>query len=218
MTPAPAIVTEALRAENADCTLLVTLSQPTPDLLRLHYHVHNRREWPLYLLNQLWQDIHRNTADQPVFEVLPNLVNVVPSPETVTVSKTVVDVPFPLVMEVRHIPCMTRVEVGASFEETIALPLPLMPYTVYQSRRAQGPVVSRSLHFELGYLLGQPQVAAAVEPVAAPIGTVFYTEPFPASYQSLIGVGPFQTAVPLTTRLDELPPKPAPTGEWTPWD
>lgn len=219
MTSPNLIASETLLAENADCTLTATVTLLSSDRLRLDYRLHNRSSLPLYLLNQLWETIGEDAAThQDVFGVLPDLANVQVTPSRVTVGKAVVDVPYLMLVEVRHIPCMTRVAPGTAYEEAVHLPVPLMPYTFYESKVSNGPVVPRALCFELGYIRGLPHVERTVEPVATPTGQAYWTEPFPADQQTVIGVGPFQEAVAVTSRLHERPPKPVGTGGWTPWD
>jgi hypothetical protein len=208
---------ETLIAENADCTLTVTIAADAA-LAKLHvrYLVHNRSKQPLYLLNQLWKNITRDAANRQVFEVLPDLANVQVGQQRVTVGKAVVDVPYLMLVEVRHIPCMTRVAPGAEYEETVDLPLPLMPYTVYEGLPAHGPLAQLPLYFELGYLVGTVP-GGDIRQVATPAGLAYATNPFPASHQSLIQAGPFQAAVPVVTRQEEQPLKPDKAEGWSPW-
>ena len=218
MTPAHLPATETLTTQNADCALTVTADLTQPGVLRLRYEVRNTGALPLYFLNQLWRNIRRDArTNQQVFEVLPDLVNIEVTPETVLVHKAVVDVPYGLLVEVRRIPCLAHVAPGAAYAETLTLPLPLQPYTPYESDGATGPVVSRALRVELGYLRGLPHVVQLLEPVTTPTGTAFYLDAFPARQQSIIGAGPFQAPVLTATQLNPYPPKPAETSGWTPW-
>lgn len=217
MTSPDQIASETLRAENADCSLAVTLEFAV-DALHLRYQARNRGTLPVYLLNRLWNTIRRDSGtDAQVFETLPDLATVQVDSTEVVVSKSVVDVPYLMLVEVRQIPCMTRVAPGESYEETVRLPLPLMPYTVYERAASHGPSVSRGLRFELGYIQGSERVERMVEPVATPTDEAFYIDAFPAQDQGIIGVGPFQEAVPVINQHITRPTKPASTGEWTPW-
>ena len=212
------IASETLQAENADCSLTVTL-EFAADALHVQYNVRNRGILPIYLLNRLWNNIRRDsTTNVQVFETLPDLATIQVDPTEVVISKTVVDVPYLMLVEVRQIPCMTRVDPGDSYEETIHLSLPLMPYTVYERAGSLGSAVLRNLRFELGYIQSSPLVERIVEPVVTPTGNAFYIEAFPARDQSIICVGPFKEAVPVTKQVDARPAKPVSTGEWNPWE
>jgi hypothetical protein len=118
-------------------------------------------------------------------------------------------------------PFMLRLEPGADYAQTITLPVPLRPYTTYESRHADGPLVSRELHFELGYLRGLPELAEAITPLTTTTGEViFSTYHFPAKDQSTIAVGPFKEVFSVVSQPGSLSsrPRPASTGKWTPWD
>ena len=213
--------TETLSAENTECALTATISFPQPETLQLTYHVRNNDTVPLYLLNQLWQDIRRNPAtNQPQAEVPSNLVNIVARDEWVKISKAIPEIPFGLLVEVPYMPGMLRLEPGADFTQTITLPVPLRPYTTYESNLPDGPLVTRLLHFELGYLRGLAHVVEAATPLATTTGEAIFSTPhFPAKHQSVIAVGPFREALPVVSQPGSLSsrPRPASPDKWTPW-
>jgi hypothetical protein len=205
---------QTLSAENADCALTVTLAFPTPDAVQLHYHVQNRSVLALYLLNQLWQTI--TNQDQAV--VPPNRANIEVLADQVKISQEVPEIPFGMLLEVPYMPLMVRIEPGADYAKTLTLPLPLIPYTRYESTPAPGPLLTRPLHVELGYILGHPHVESVLRQLQTTTREPVFAIPhFPASYQSTIGVGPFQEALAVVSLLNPPPTKPASTGEWTPW-
>jgi hypothetical protein len=209
---------ETLRAENANGTLTVTVSHPAAEFLRLHYQFVNQSALPIYLLNQLWDTVGTNpTTGQSIFRVSPNLANVAVSADTVTVSKAVVDVPYGLLVEVWHLPCLARVAPGGHYEETVELPYPLRPYTPYEPEVELGAVVSRALHFELGYLVGEAATESTLRPIMTATGPAFYLHGLPAKEQLLLATGPFQTPALVNSPLHPRAPKPASTGKWTPW-
>lgn len=217
MTSPNQIASETLQARNADCSLAVTLTSAS-DVLHLHYRVSNHGTLPLYLLNRMWNTIRRNSAtNTQVFETSSDLANIQIDSTEVLVSKTVVDVPYGMLVEVRQIPCMTRLAPGDDYEETIRLALPLVPYTVYEQNSSPGLRVSRKLRFELGYILGSPHVERIVEPVATSTDTAFYIDAFPAKNQLIIGAGPCLEELSVINKLSTRPPQPIGTGEWTPW-
>ena len=212
----PALANELLTAENADCRLTVTLLSPDAETLHLQYQVRNTSTLPLYLLNQLWENSWNDTArNEAVFGVVPNLANVESSAESVMISKKVTDVPYGLLVEGRRIPLMTRVAPGAEYTETVVLPLPLRLYNTYQRGPLNVPVVSRPLYFELGYRALEHAAETAVLKAATPGGSAFGMNAFPASKQTIIGVGPFQQ--PCLVLADERPAPPPSNGKWTPW-
>jgi len=222
MTSPLLLAPETLSAENAECALTVTIALTQPDTLQLEYRVRNHDTVPLYLFNQLWQDLRRDPAtNQHQALVPPNLVNIVERGEWVKISKAIPEIPFGILVEVPYMPFMFRLEPGADYTQTITLPVPLRPYTTYESRRPDGPLVSRELHFELGYLRGLPELAEAITSLTTSTGEViFSTHHFPAKYQSIIAVGPFKEAFSVVSQPGSLSsrPRPASTGKWTPWD
>jgi hypothetical protein len=213
---------ETLSAENAECALTVTITFPQPETLQLHYHVRNNDNVPLYLLNQLWRDfLHNPATNQSVADVPPNLVNIVARAEWVKIGKTIPEIPFGILAEVPYMPAMMRLEPGADYAQTITLPVPVRPYTPYESNLPDGPLIVRQLHFELGYLRGLPHVVAAATPLVTATGeAIFGTGHFPAKYQSIIAVGPFREALSVISQPGSYSarPRPASTGKWTPWD
>lgn len=217
LLPAP----ETLSVENAECVLTVTLAFPKPDMLQLTYHMRNTDTVPLYLLNQLWQNIRRNpTTSQPQAEAPQNLVNIVEREEWVRISKAIPEIPFGLLVEVPYMPCMLRLEPGADYTQIISLAVPLRPYTTYESNLPDGPLVTRLLCFELGYLRGLPHVVEAATPLTTTAGDViFSTQHLSANHQSVVAAGPFREALLVVSQPGSLSsrPRPASTGKWTPW-
>jgi hypothetical protein len=208
--PAP----ETLSAENADCTLTVTLAFTRPEALELHYQVQSHSAHALYLLNQLWKDI------DPQNRVLvpPNRVNIEVQPGRVSVKQAIPEVPYGLLVEALYMPFMVRVAPRAAYTYTVELPVPLLPYTAYESDSAVGPLLTCALHVGLGYIVGLPHVEQALRQAVATTGDVlFASPPFQAKYQSIIEVGPFQELVLAASQLNPYPPKPVSTDKWTPW-
>jgi hypothetical protein len=200
------------RSCNADCTLTVTLTFSERGLLQLCYQVQNHNALALYLLNQLWKGFDQQNR----VEVPPNRANIEVRPNRVTVSQAIPEIPYGLLVETPYLPFMVCVAPGATYTTTIALPVPLLPYTAYESDSSFGPVVTRALHVALGYLVGLPHVEHALRQSATTTGeTVFSSPHFPAKYQSIIEVGPFQELLPVASQLNPYQPRPA--NKWTPW-
>lgn len=208
--PAP----ETLSAENADCTLTVTLAFPKEGALQLRYHVQNQSALALYLLNQLWKNIdHLDRVEVPL-----NRANIEVLPDRVSVNQAIPEIPYGLLVESPYMPFMVRVAAGTAYTHTIDLPVPLLPYTVYERDSPTGPVITRPLHVGLGYIVGLPHVEQAVHQAVTTTGDTIFSSPhFPAKHQSIIEVGPFQELLPIVSQLNPYPPRPASTGKWTPW-
>ena len=202
------------RSCNADCTLTVALTFSEPGLLQLCYHVQNHNALALYLLNQLWKGFDQQNR----VEVPPNGANIEVRPDRVTVSQAIAEIPYGMLAETPYMPFMVRIAPGATYTNTIDLPVPLLPYTAYESDSSFGPVVTRALHVALGYIVGLPHVEQALRQLTTTTGETIFSAPhFPAKYQSIIEVGPFQELLPVASQLNPYPPRPANPGKWTPW-
>lgn len=191
---------ETLTTTNAECALVITATHPSATTVRLRYRVRNLSSLPMYLCNQLYKDVQRHpSTGAAVFMVQPNLANVQLEGQRVTVGKTVVDVPDWMFVEALQMPCLSRLLPGEEFEEVVELPLPLMPYTVYDYSASQGPLVDCQLQFQLGYFLASPYTESLVTTASTPAGPAYSIGPFPASEQSLITSGPFAETVPVVS-------------------
>ncbi|MBO2010932.1 hypothetical protein [Hymenobacter negativus] len=198
----PPADSQLLHVIGPDCTLHVRIGRPNPAVLRIWYEVHNTAALPLYLCNRLYKTIRRDpAADVVVYEVQPNLANVQVANGQVVVGKTVVDVPEWMFVESLQIPCLSRVLPGETFAETLDLPLPLMPYTVYDYSPIRGAAVPYPLAVELGYFLASPYTEGFITTASTPAGPAYYIDPFPASDQSIIAAGPF--AEPVAVVIEE---------------
>jgi hypothetical protein len=120
-----------------------------------------------------------------------NLVNIVVEETRVIVGKAVVDAPAWVLVEAPRIPCLSRVLPGDTYMEILQVREPLTPYTIYEPDPHRGPVMTCTLYFELGYFLAPPPIEALIKVVNTPDGSVYYTNPFPASEQTIIATGPF---------------------------
>lgn len=224
LTPDSAI-NETLVTENTDLILSLTADFSKNSVLLLSYHVRNHSPVPIYLLNQLWKNIKRDIiTGQQVFEILPNLANIQVSSEEVNVSKKAVEVPYGKLVEVLYIPCATRLEPDSEYAEEVELPLPLMPYTIYESTHSPGPVTPCKLYFEIGYISSLLIAENTVKKVESTKNTVFYIDNFSIKDQSLIRVGPFQAPVTVIRNPEReasaeagLRWKQENSNEWSPW-
>lgn len=208
---------ETLQATTSECTLDVTLDLSQAGMVRVDYRLHNDSTAPLYLCDQFWEDITEDArTHENIYQVQPDLVNVQLRKGMVIIGKTVVDVPFPKLVEVRHVPCLHRVEPGAIYEQTVTLSLPLLPYTVYEGRHTAGPIASLPVQFELGYVIGSNYVERVVKQVHTAVGAAHYLPPFPAKDQAMIRVGPFHESIAVANSAEALV-SPSNDGQWTPW-
>jgi hypothetical protein len=173
------------QSASAPITVAVQVLPGSSARLRLRYQVHNDSASVLFLVNQFWINIR---ADG-LFETMPNMVNVQLLPDRVVVSKAVVPVPNDTEVERHYTPCLTRVAPHSHYEETVDLPLPLEPFTWYQSRPMRSGPVARPLYFELGYVAVSPEKDALVPSVATTHGPAYHLSIEPEN-QFLIRVGP----------------------------
>jgi len=149
------------------------------------YVVENRSPVVLHLFNRLYR---RCEADG--YPVDPDRVEIEIRDGLALVSKKLVPVPDDMEFEFVHLPCMTQLLQGASFEERVSVPLPLVPRTPYQ--RSLGIVPRRRpMLFALGYSLGGPGPSKVARVVRTPDGTALRFDAFTASKQRLLTLGPF---------------------------
>ena len=198
----PLTASQTLHIVGPDCSLDVRIERPNPTTLRISYEVRNTANLPLYLCNRLYKTIRHDPATNAVvYDVQPSLANVQVVGGQVVVGKAVVNVPEWMFVEALQIPCLSRVLPGEAFAETFDLPLPLMPYTVYDYSPVRGAAVSHPLVVELGYFLASAYTEGFITTVNTLAGTAHYIDPFPASDQSLISAGPFAEPVAVVSEL-----------------
>jgi hypothetical protein len=140
-------------------------------MLRLHHQFINHSAQHIYLLNQLWDTVGTNTTTgQSVFRVSPNRVNIEVRPDRVSVSQSIPEIPFGLLAEAPYMPLMVCVASGAAYTCIVELPVPLLPYNAYERDSPTGPLIMRSLHVGLGYIIGLPHVEQAIHQTVTTTG------------------------------------------------
>ncbi len=124
--------------------------------LLVNYSVHNRGPVTIYLLNRLFREI-------PEWDMSPNVVYIQPDTATRTVhlSKKLADIPSGVNVTAPVAPFVTPVRPGETFQEQIAVPLPIEEYTQYGeiSGRANSDIETHTeilsyIDFTLSYYLG----------------------------------------------------------------
>ena len=205
-------MTETLATRNADCLLTVTATHLPTGQLGLRYQVQNQSEQALYLCNQLYE-LPAGGSPSPFPQLDPNLVHTQVDPAGVQLDKAVMDLSFRDDVRVLDVPYLTQLLPGHSYEQTLHLVLPLLPYRVHGSRPSQAPPASLPLRFSLGYFKGEAGITTAE--LAAAIYLVATSH---SQAQQVLTVGPFQESVPVANATPSLVPAPAPSpAQWTPW-
>lgn len=173
-----------LRSIDTHLCLTVTVDIDT-SRLSISYVVENRSAVFLYPFNRLYR-----RYEAPNYPVDPDRVEVEIREGRAIVSKKLVPVPDDMEVEFVHIPCMTELPQGASFEERVSVPLPLVPRTPYE--RSLGMTGRRRpLLFQLGYAVGGPVPSKVARVVPTPDGTALHYDAFTRSQQHLLTLGPF---------------------------
>lgn len=165
----------------ADCTLQAT-ARPLTGAVQVRYELTNTAAVPLYLFNKLGK-----IGGRSVLDIDPNTANVVLHPDRVVVGKALVPVPDDKEVEREYVPGISRVAPGGTFAEQFVLPLPLAPFTWYESRWLRSAPVTRPLFLELGYALASPRTEEFIHPLNGP---AYHASWFPLELQKLISSGP----------------------------
>lgn len=207
---------ESLTSTTAGCKLTVTVVDLTPDLLRLTYSVYNHGVSALYLCNQLHAEAGM-AANQAAIEPLPNMVHIQVLAEGVKIDKSIMDLSFHDGIAVYDIPFLTRLEPAKEYEQAIDLPLPLIPYKVYNSRPSPLPPTSLPLLFELGYFVESEEIKPFLHEVKTLTGNVNRIDSSMVRRQQLITAGPFQQSVPIIDGAGNGVKQAVSDMEWTPW-
>jgi hypothetical protein len=174
-------------AQRESCTLALESHVDAQNHLILRYLFHNYTGHDVYLFNRLYRMIEKG----PVFNTDPNLVNIEDLPSGILVSKKIIAVPSDVDVEKPLIPCSSLVKSGASFIETIQLPLPLSIWTPYSGHlgQASGPsIVRKRAWFELGYFVSSTTSHLLAKSVRTKEGEAFYFNPFPIVNQKTIEI------------------------------
>ncbi len=187
---------EQLRAEAIQCTLQVSLARPDPSVVMLTYVFENGSPQNAFLFNQ----IYRQVLPDGMFATEPQRVYIEASGDGVLLSKKIIPVPDTMDVEKPFIPCATMVKPGESFQETLALPLPLRPWHHYlmltDDDFASEPT-ELPASFELGFFLATPEGEKLAQTVRTMTGQAAYFYPFNPASQTLLRVGPFRTRLPV---------------------
>ncbi len=164
--------------------------------LRLTYRFANGSTKTGYLFNRVYHEVDQGRRQ---YVIGKDLVFVSVAGE-VTVAKRIPELPANTAVEVRVVPCLTRVAAGGRFEETIQLALPLRPMPGYGEPPKQlASARERPLVFELGYfLLATPANEKLIRMVKTSQGEAPRVYPFPAGSQAL-----FRAALPLKVPAQE---------------
>ena len=209
---------EMLRAENAACEATVTVALPADDVLHVAYRVVNRGSEPLYLCNQLLQGQAPDTAtDQEAVRVSSQTAHAQVDAAGVQVLQAIVNVSFREDIRALDIPYLTLLPPGQHYEQTIVLPLPLVPAKVHGARPAQAPAILLPLWVTLGYFVSFPAFATHAQAVGTSLGMAYQVEAFLSNTQQLLTIGPFQAPIPVANTTTGPNLRPTSPEDWTPW-
>ncbi|AKT38207.1 uncharacterized protein CMC5_023500 [Chondromyces crocatus] len=191
--------TAPVSAQQASCSLDVTLVDVESDHIRLHYIFTNGSPMTALLFNRLFS--HIDPAG--VFHTSPATLYVDVDPRAVVLAKKLVPVPPDIDVEAPEIPLITAVRPGDRFEETFSIPLPLKPHLPYGSPDgALGDPAPLDAWFELGLLLVPPEGAKLAREVRTTEGVALYLAPVTPATQIVLRAGPLP--VKLTARAPAL--------------
>lgn len=208
--------TETLYTRHSACEATVTVAHPAADVLHIAYRVVNRGAEPLYLCNQLLQGPDPAGGRLPA-PVSSQTAHVQVDDTGVQVLQAIVDVSVREGIRVLDIPYLTLLPPGQHYEQTLVLPLPLVPAKVHGARPAQSPAAPLPLRVTLGYFVGAPAFAAHTQAVSTSLGTAYQVADFLNNTQQQLTVGPFQVAVPVANTTAGPDLRPISAEEWTPW-
>ena len=155
-------------------------------VLRLAYAFYNDERRNAYLFNRLYTGIDA----AGVYKTSPDLVNVETNGDGVLLSKRIVPVPRNMKVEVPRVPALTRVAPGAEVRETLALSLPLRPWTPYFRPRDEelpDEAVSLPGSFQVGFF----HTDAEGDAILRTVQTLQGPAPFfslTAQHQQVLGV------------------------------
>jgi hypothetical protein len=174
---------------------LETTAKMVNNRLRIEYDIRNREKAAIYVFNKLYTKIDENR----VWHVDPNRVYVLFSGGTGTLAKRVIAVPHGVLVEHREFPCVTRIEPGKSYHESISLVPPIVPWTPYSiDREGEHRTVKAEFSFEIGFFRERPGTSNLAYTVKTPKGTSLYFDSFDADHQSILKTGPFSFQMPFT--------------------
>jgi hypothetical protein len=210
-------MSETLSSETAHCSLTLTASTDASDTLKLHYRVVNGSTAVLYLCDQLYQlaELSLDT-DEPVHELVPNLVHVQVDSQGVHLDKAIMDLSFHQSIMGLDIPFLTRLEPGHEHVHTVELSLPLLPYKVLGLPPGKAAPTLLPLRFSLGYFVASAEVAEHLSTTVTAQGPALCIASFMHRAQQIITVGPFQALFPVANAEVSTAPQNT-AGAWTPW-
>ncbi|RZK32290.1 MAG: hypothetical protein EOO61_17060 [Hymenobacter sp.] len=191
---------ESVRAETAECTLTVTITNLGTEAIRISYQVVNNSALPLYLCNQFWENTQFNPVTrQELFEVLPNLAHIQATANQVAVRLALVDLPISDGAKIFFLPCLTRLAAAQQHVAHLDLVLPLIPYGQL-AQPVTMPPIELALHVELGYFIGDTLTEKYMDEVTTTQGLAYTLAPFEAHKQLLITTKSFEKPVPVVEK------------------
>lgn len=179
----------------AECQLHVKLASVERDLMRLSYEFVNATRLDAYLFNRIWREIDA----QGRYVIDPNLAYVLTEVDRVVLAKKIIPVPVDIDVEKPILPCVTHVEPGKRFAESMEIPLPLAPWTPYSATDSARNATATEMQawFEVGYFLAGPATAALVRKVKTTQGEGISFAVFNPANQRELRSGPLAARIPV---------------------
>jgi hypothetical protein len=169
----------------AEPKLTITDAVASDDHVRFTYSVMNNGTSPIYLFNL----IDEGYDQQLGYKVNPERCNIELIHSMALISKKIIPVPDTIDVEIRSIPCVTRVAPNGQFSEIISLPLPLKPWTPYdRTVLADGDKRPHSVHahFEIGYFRSVARTQSLAKLVNTTVGPQLRFPAFSADNQKTV--------------------------------
>lgn len=157
--------------------------------LAVRYTVHNGNPFPIYLFNQLYQDIDQKTG---IYLTDRKLVSVDIDNGRLLISKKIPPVPPGKSVELPYVPGLTKVLPNQTFTEEFDLELPLHtknPYDGWLDPKSYTQLTTQSvIVFEVGYFFAQngADVDHMLKTVKTPTGDMLFAYPFTPSRQKTV--------------------------------
>jgi hypothetical protein len=138
--------------------------------LRFTYSILNRASVPIYLFNLIDEGYDSKFG----YKINQQRCNVQLVHSTALISKKIMPVPADMDVEMKNIPCVTRVLPGDKFSENLMLPLPLQSWTPYRrtgSAENDPRPFSAHAYFEIGYFHGADRTDSLAKQERTTLGT-----------------------------------------------
>lgn len=188
-------MTSPHQIESHGLVLTVEVMERQAGGITLRYHILNRNQYPVFLLNTpvtAWTGRGRATVDieRCVVEIMTDSVHA---------AQKMAAVPEGKLVEAMIIPAAMQLDPGQQMERRLRLTLPLAASNPYLEQKPGGRslTVERALYFEVGYFPGTPESARLATKLSTNAGEFLYFDPMPDTAQKFLITGPLGISVPV---------------------